>query len=36
MGPTHIKHFHVGRGEAIITSTDGSGNMSSATCPRGH
>ena len=36
IGPNHIKHFHVGRGEAIVTATDGSGNVASATCPRGH
>ncbi len=31
-----IEHFHVGRGEAIITSTDGSGNVGSAACPMAH
>jgi len=32
VGPEHIKHFHVGKGEAVITATDGSGNVSSAIC----
>jgi hypothetical protein len=29
-----IRHFQVGAGEGIIVSTDGSGNVSSASCPR--
>jgi hypothetical protein len=32
IGPEHIKHFHVGNGEAVITATDGSSNVASATC----
>ena len=32
IGPEHIKHFHVGKGQAMITATDGSGNVTSATC----
>jgi hypothetical protein len=32
MGPGNIRHFHVGRGEAIITATDESGNVASAMC----
>jgi hypothetical protein len=27
-----VRHFHVGKGQAIVTATDGSGNVSSATC----
>ena len=29
-----IRHFLVGRGEAIITATDGSGNVATASCQR--
>jgi hypothetical protein len=32
IGPEHIKHFHVGKGQAVITATDGSGNVTSAIC----
>ncbi len=32
MGPAAIKHFLVGPGDAVITSTDGSGNVGSVTC----
>jgi hypothetical protein len=32
IGPEHIRHFHVGKGQAVITATDGSGNVSSAVC----
>ncbi len=32
MGPDHIRHFQVHHGEAIVTATDGSGNVASATC----
>jgi len=32
IGPEQIKHFHVGEGEAVITATDGSGNVASAVC----
>jgi len=32
IGPDHIKHFHVGKGEAVITATDASGNVATATC----
>jgi len=32
VGPDRIKHFHVGRGEAIIRSTDPSGNVASVNC----
>jgi Thrombospondin type 3 repeat len=28
-----IKHFHVGRGEAVVTATDESGNVGSVACP---
>lgn len=27
-----VRHFRVGKGEAIITSTDGSGDVTSAYC----
>jgi len=30
--PDGIRHFHVGKGQAIVTATDGSGNVSSAIC----
>ncbi len=32
MGPDHIRHFQVHHGEAIVTATDGSGNVASVTC----
>jgi len=32
IGPEQIKHFHVGEGEAVITATDGSGNVATAIC----
>ncbi len=32
LGPDQIKHFHVGKGEAVIIAIDGSGNTSSAIC----
>jgi hypothetical protein len=32
MGPAQIKHFHVGRGEGVITATDPSSNVGSASC----
>ena len=32
VGPNQIRHFHVGKGEAVITATDGSGNVALATC----
>jgi hypothetical protein len=32
IGPERIKHFHVGKGEAVITATDGSSNVASAYC----
>jgi hypothetical protein len=28
-----IRHFHVGKGENVISATDGSNNVSNATCP---
>jgi len=27
-----FRHFLVGKGEGVITATDGSGNVTSATC----
>jgi hypothetical protein len=33
MGPHGVRHFHVGRGEAIVTATDGSANVTSVSCP---
>ena len=27
-----VRHFHVGKGQAIVTATDGSNNVSSAVC----
>jgi hypothetical protein len=27
-----IRHFHVGKGQSVITATDGSGNVTSAVC----
>ena len=35
-GRKHIKEFHVGPGQGVITSTDGSGNVSSVACPIHH
>ncbi len=32
VGPDHIRHFHVGKGEAVITATDASSNVASALC----
>ncbi len=32
VGPDNIRHFHVGKGQAIISATDGSGNVSTAYC----
>ena len=32
VGPDNIRHFQVGKGKAIITATDGSGNVSTAYC----
>ena len=32
VGPDGVKHFQVGRGEAVIIGTDGSGNAASASC----
>ena len=32
VGPNQIKHFKVGKGEAVIVATDGSGNVASAYC----
>ncbi len=32
IGPDQTKHFHVGKGEAVIIAVDGSGNTSSAIC----
>jgi hypothetical protein len=32
IGPERIKHFHVGKGEAVITATDESSNVGSAHC----
>jgi hypothetical protein len=32
VGPDNIRYFQVGKGEAIIVATDGSGNTSSAVC----
>jgi hypothetical protein len=29
-----IRHFHAGKGEAIISATDGSGNVGKASCQR--
>jgi hypothetical protein len=31
-----IKHFHVGKGEGVITASDGSANVASAACDRKH
>ncbi|HEX3702383.1 MAG TPA: thrombospondin type 3 repeat-containing protein [Vicinamibacterales bacterium] len=27
-----VRHFHVGKGQAVVTATDGSGNVSTAVC----
>ena len=32
MGAGEIRHFQVGSGDALITATDGAGNVSSVTC----
>jgi hypothetical protein len=32
ISPDHIRHFQVGKGEAVITATDASGNVATATC----
>ena len=32
VGPDHIRHFHVGKGEAVIVATDPSSNVGSAVC----
>ncbi len=32
VGPDHIRHFQVGKGQAVITATDASGNVASAVC----
>jgi hypothetical protein len=32
VGPDHIRHFQAGKGEAVMTATDGSGNVSRAIC----
>jgi hypothetical protein len=32
MGPDRIRHFQVGRGQSVITATDGSGNVATAVC----
>ena len=32
VGPDHIRHFHVGKGEAVIVATDPSSNVGSAIC----
>jgi hypothetical protein len=31
--PWHVRHFLVGPGAAIVTSTDGSGNVATVSCP---
>jgi hypothetical protein len=33
VGADRIRHFHVGRGQAIVTATDESSNVASAACP---
>jgi hypothetical protein len=35
-GHDHIKHFKAGPGDAVIVSTDDSGNRATASCPTGH
>ena len=32
VGPDHIRHFHVGKGQALITATDPSNNVGSVMC----
>jgi hypothetical protein len=32
VGPDHVRHFHVGKGEGVITAVDGSGNATSVVC----
>ncbi len=32
VGPDNIRFFHVGKGGAVVTATDGSGNTASAVC----
>jgi hypothetical protein len=32
VGPDHLRHFHVGKGQGVITATDESGNVASAIC----
>ena len=32
MGPAKIRHFQVGPGDAVITATDGAGNVAAVTC----
>jgi hypothetical protein len=32
VGPDRIRHFHVGKGEAVITATDPSSNVGSTVC----
>jgi len=32
VGPDHLRHFHVGKGENVITATDASHNVGSAIC----
>lgn len=34
VGADHIRYFQVGKGEAVITTTDGSGNVTTAVCGR--
>ena len=33
VGPDRIRHFHVGKGQGLITATDPSNNVGSAVCP---
>ncbi len=33
VGADGFRHFHVGRGEAVVTATDASGNVGSTVCP---
>ena len=30
VGPNHIRHFHVGKGPAVLRATDTSGNVANA------
>jgi hypothetical protein len=32
IGPDRIKHFQLGKGQAVITATDAPGNVASAIC----